>query len=59
MTTTVESEAALGFPVGEDPVLGYLSEVLPALGGVASGRGRIEDAARVERISMLEMGVTA
>ena len=39
---------------GEDPVLGYLSEVLTALGGVSAGMGRIDDAARVDRISMLE-----
>ncbi len=34
--------------------LGYLSEVLTALGGVSAGTGRIDDAARVDRISMLE-----
>ena len=35
-------------------MLGYLSEVLTAFGGVASGTGGVEDAARVDRISMLE-----
>jgi hypothetical protein len=54
MTTTVDAGQEPWLADGEDPVLGYLSEVLTALGGVASGTGRIDDAARVDRISMLE-----
>ena len=35
-------------------MLGYLSEVLAALGGFAAGTGAVDDAARVDRIAVLE-----
>ena len=52
MTVEAGPEPWLGD--GGDPVVGYLSEVVTALGGVASGTGGVEDAVRVDRISMLE-----
>jgi hypothetical protein len=55
VTTTVEPAPDVGFVEGGDPVLGYLSEVLAAVGGLASPRGgAIDDAVRVDRISLLE-----
>ncbi len=55
MTTTVEPAPELGFPDdGGDPVVGYLSEMLVALGGLAAGTGPADDAARVDRIAALE-----
>ena len=54
MTTTVGAASELGFAAGCDAVAGYLSEVLTALGGLAAGTGRVDDATRVDRISLLE-----
>jgi hypothetical protein len=53
MTTTTGAAPELGFAEG-DAVAGYRSEVLTALGGLAAARCRVDDAARVDRISMLE-----
>jgi hypothetical protein len=39
---------------GGDPVVGYLSEVLSAVGGLAAGTGPVGDAVRVDRIHVLE-----
>jgi hypothetical protein len=54
VTTTVDAGPEPWLAEGGDPVVGYLSEVLTALGGLAAGTGRMDDAARVDRISVLE-----
>ena len=56
MTTTVDAAPELAFAEGGDPMLGYLWEVLAAVGGLASPGvgGAVDDAARVDRISVLE-----
>ena len=49
----VEAGPELWLVDGGDSVVGYLSEVLTALAGLAAGTGRV-DAARVDRIGVLE-----
>ena len=54
MTTTVEAGPESWLADGGDPVVGYLSEVLTAVGGLAAGAGRVDDATRADRIRLLE-----
>ena len=53
MTTTLATGPEVGSADG-DAIIGYLSEVLTAVGGIASGTGRAMAATRVDRIALLE-----
>ncbi len=53
MTVTVDVEPEAGASDG-DAVAGWLGGVLTALGGLAAATARIGDAARVDRIALLE-----
>jgi Domain of unknown function (DUF222) len=53
MTTTIDGEPDVGLASG-DAVLGYLSEVLTAIGGLSDGTIRVDDAVRIDRIAVLE-----
>lgn len=53
MTATVASEPDSG-PTDDDAVLGYLSDVLTRLTGLAQGPDCADDATRIDRITQLE-----
>lgn len=53
MTATVDVEPETGSTDG-DAVLGYQSQVLATLGGLAHGTGGVDDATRIDRITLLE-----